>query len=83
MATCTTSATTGTWMRLEETMATTRRPLPVCTGGARAAPPEDCGGVYAFHELVAAVSDAEGPVDMHAPTVRAAMSERIGHTFKF
>lgn len=29
--------------------------LPVCLGGARACPPEDCGGVGGYGELVAAV----------------------------
>ena len=42
------------------------RPLPVCTGGRRAGPPEDCGGVHAFlentqahHVLAAAIRAAE------------------------
>jgi hypothetical protein len=29
-----------------------RRSYPVCTGGNRAAPPEDCGGVWAYMQLV-------------------------------
>jgi len=29
----------------------TTRPCPVCTGGRRAVPPEDCGGPWAFMEL--------------------------------
>jgi hypothetical protein len=30
---------------------------PVCTGGARACPPEDCGGLPGFYELVDALGD--------------------------
>jgi hypothetical protein len=29
-----------------------RRSYPVCTGGKRATPPEDCGGVWAYMQMV-------------------------------
>ena len=34
---------------------------PSCTGGKRACPPEDCGGVWGYEEFLAAVSDPENP----------------------
>ena len=30
---------------------------PVCTGGERAGPPEDCGGIEAFHDLLACIKE--------------------------
>jgi hypothetical protein len=32
---------------------------PLCTGGARACPPEDCGGVPGYESLVAALADSD------------------------
>ena len=34
---------------------------PICTGGARDCPPEDCGGPMDYMELVAAVKDPSSP----------------------
>ena len=34
---------------------------PVCTGGARACPPDDCGGPYGYAELLSALSDKRHP----------------------
>ncbi len=32
---------------------------PVCTGGERHCPPEDCGGVYGYYEFLDAISDPD------------------------
>jgi len=45
--------------------------LPLCVAGANATPPDDCGGVYGYHDFVAAVSDPTHPE-------HAEMSEWIG-----
>lgn len=34
---------------------------PCCVTGKRAAPPEDCGGIYGFYEFLAAIQDPEHP----------------------
>jgi hypothetical protein len=35
--------------------------LPKCVAGARACPPEDCGGVYGYAELLKAIRDPSHP----------------------
>lgn len=34
---------------------------PRCVGGARACPPEDCGGVHGYAEFLATISDRRHP----------------------
>ncbi len=35
--------------------------LPVCLKGKLAAPPEDCGGIWGYYNLVEAISDKKHP----------------------
>lgn len=35
--------------------------LPKCLDGARACPPEDCGGVYGYDDVIEALEDKENP----------------------
>ena len=35
--------------------------LPVCIKGKRACPPEDCGGIWGYEELLGTISDPKHP----------------------
>lgn len=37
-----------------------RRAYPLCIAGARAGPPEDCGGIHAYHDLLALLKRGRG-----------------------
>ena len=51
----------------------------MCTGGTRAAPPEDCGGPQAFFEhLRAASGDAHDQLAQHAEATRAGDLDALG-----
>ncbi|MBI5695295.1 MAG: plasmid pRiA4b ORF-3 family protein [Nitrospirae bacterium] len=34
---------------------------PVCLDGARACPPEDCGGIYGYYDMLAILKDPDNP----------------------
>ena len=38
-----------------------KRRYPMCTGGALACPPEDCGGVWGFYAMLEALQDRNHP----------------------
>ncbi|MGR8999574.1 MAG: plasmid pRiA4b ORF-3 family protein [Gammaproteobacteria bacterium] len=38
-----------------------KTPLPVCIKGKRACPPEDCGGIWGYEELLQTISDPNHP----------------------
>jgi hypothetical protein len=42
-------------------MVTTESTAPRCVGGARACPPEDCGGIWGYSDVVAAFLDEKHP----------------------
>ncbi|MGH7970858.1 MAG: plasmid pRiA4b ORF-3 family protein [Limisphaerales bacterium] len=48
--------------------------VPVCLGGARACPPEDCGGIWGFQEMLKALRDSKHPQ-------HATMKEWLGRPF--
>lgn len=47
-------------VRVEQTTSVEKgAKYPLCTGGERAAPPEDCGGLEAFHDMLACLKEPE------------------------
>ena len=48
--------------------------VPFCTGGARACPPEDCGGIHGYENLCDAMKDKKHPE-------RSGLIEWLGEEF--
>jgi hypothetical protein len=47
---------------LEEVMKSDfQLPSPVCLDGARACPPEDCGGIHGYEHLLSVLADPSHP----------------------
>jgi hypothetical protein len=47
-------------VRLEKVLpAEDDRPAPICLAGARACPPEDCGGIYGYYDLLEKLETAK------------------------
>lgn len=47
-------------IKIEKTLALEKgTAYPACTGGAHAGPPEDCGGLEAFHDMLACIKEPE------------------------
>lgn len=44
-----------------EAIEQTNEPLPVCLAGAKACPPEDCGGIYGYYNKLSIVANPTHP----------------------
>lgn len=54
----------GDWWQhdlvLEKILHHARKPCPICLAGNRACPPEDCGGIWGYYDLVKAMKQRRG-----------------------
>ena len=47
-------------LELEKVLTRSSKPLPICSGGKRACPPEDIGGVWSYEDMVKGMKQGRG-----------------------